>query len=76
MQQPTLYAISMALGLVRFSNQDWDGPRHWLQRAWTLQEIADENATINGGIPRDEDQIFLNSSGEVLGTDQVRKVTY
>ena len=59
---------------VRFSNQGWDAPRHWLQRAWTLQEIADENATINGGIPRDEDQIFLNSSSEVLGKDQVRKV--
>ena len=60
---------------VRFSNQDWDGPRHWLQRAWTLQEIADENTTINGGILQgDEDQIFLNSSGEVLGKDKVRKV--
>ena len=59
---------------VRFSNQDWDGPRHWLQRAWTLQEIADENTTINGGIPRGDDQIFLNSSSEVLGKDQVLKV--
>ena len=59
---------------VRFCDKHWDGPRHWLQRAWTLQEIANENTTINGGIPRDEGEVFLNSSGEVLGKDQVRKV--
>ena len=27
---------------VCFSNGGWDDLRHWLQRAWTLQEIADE----------------------------------
>ena len=52
---------------VPFRTQGWDGPRHWLQRAWTLQEIADENTTINGGIPRDEGKVLLNTSGEVLG---------
>ena len=43
-------------------------------RAWTLQEIANENTTMNGGIPQDEDQIFLNTSSEVLGKDRVRNV--
>ena len=52
---------------VRFSNEGWGSSRHWLQRAWTLQEIADENATINGGIPRDRGKIFLDSQGEVSG---------
>ena len=37
---------------VPFSKEGWDDPRHWLQRAWTLQEIAQEKTTINGGIPR------------------------
>ena len=50
---------------VCFSNKGWDDPRHWLQRAWTLQEIANENTTINGGIPQDLDQVFLNSQGKV-----------
>ena len=52
---------------VRFSNRGWDDPRHWLQRAWTLQEIADEKIIINGGIPRDLDQVLLNSKGKVSG---------
>ena len=54
---------------VRFSNEDWDSPRHWLQRAWTLQEIAAETTTINGGIPRDQDRVkvFLDSPGEYSG---------
>ena len=52
---------------VHFSNKDWDGPRHWLQRAWTLQEIAAESTTINGGIPRDQGKVFLDSEGEVSG---------
>ena len=63
---------------IPFSNDGWDNPRHWLRRAWTLQEIAAENNTINGGIPRDRivsvaekrdrprrRQVFLNSQGEV-----------
>ena len=52
---------------VPFSNEDWDGPRHWLQRAWTLQEIADESTTINGGVPRDRGQVLLNSKGKFSG---------
>ena len=41
---------------VPFSKEGWDDPRHWLQRARTLQEIAQEKTTINGGIPRRRDQ--------------------
>ena len=54
---------------VPFSNDGWDGSRHWLCRAWTLQEIASEKNTINCGISRDESQrwVFLNSQGTVLG---------
>ena len=52
---------------VPFSNNGWDNPRHWLQRAWTLQEIADEKTTINGGIPHALDHVFLNSLGEISG---------
>ena len=54
---------------IRFSTHGWDDPRHWLQRAWTLQEIKTENTTINGGISRDPDgrQVFLNSQGKVSG---------
>ena len=52
---------------VPFSNDGWDGPRHWLCRAWTLQEIASEKNTINGGILQDRSQrrVFLNSQGTV-----------
>jgi len=52
---------------IRFSKNGWDDPRHWLQRAWTLQEISTENTTINGGTPRDKGQVLLNSRGKVLG---------
>ena len=54
---------------VPFSNEGWDSSRHWLQRAWTLQEIASEKNTINGSIPRDRSQrwVFLNSKGKVSG---------
>ena len=52
---------------VDFSNSGWDDSRHWLQRAWTLQEIASEYTTINGGIARDRGHILLNSQGEVFG---------
>ena len=52
---------------VRFSNSGWDNPRHWLLRAWTLQEIAAEKTTINAGIPRNRGNIILNSKGKVSG---------
>ena len=51
---------------VCFSNEGWDNERHWLQRAWTLQEIANENTTINGGIPPYLDCAFLNSRSKGL----------
>ena len=65
---------------IRFSNDGWDDSRHWLQRAWTLQEITTEIATINGGTKRGRGQIFLNSQGEVSGKvitlrDAIRPVT-
>ena len=52
---------------VPFSNSGWDDSRHWLHRAWTLQEIADEKTTINGGIPHALGHVFLNSLGEFSG---------
>ena len=51
---------------IRFSNEGWDDPRHWLQRAWTLQEITAEISTINGGTKRGRGQIFLNSKARYL----------
>ena len=65
---------------VRFSNSGWDDKRHWLQRAWTLQEIATESITINGGTPRNRGQVLLNSKGKVFGKvirlrDAIRPVT-
>ena len=51
---------------VHFSNNGWDNSRHWLRRAWTLQEITAETTTINAGIPRDLGRhVFLNSQGEI-----------
>jgi len=32
-----------------FSSENWDDHRHWLQRAWTLQELRPEDITHNGG---------------------------
>ena len=48
-----IYRLATALvpyfnGLrIPFSTEHWDSPRHWLQPAWTLQEIKNENITIN-----------------------------
>jgi len=33
-----------------FSANGWDDPRHWLRRAWTLQETKSESTTYNAGI--------------------------
>ena len=33
-----------------FSTKGWDDPRHWLRRAWTLQEIRSESTTYNAGV--------------------------
>ena len=52
-----------------FVNVGWDSPRHWLKRAWTLQEIRTEQRTINGGIPRDDrsSKIIMDTKGTVAG---------
>lgn len=33
-----------------FEKTGWDGPRHWLNRAWTLQEIKYDS--VIGGVPQ------------------------
>ena len=56
---PTIGSIyRAAVGTVRYFNGlgkpfsafGWDDERHWLNRAWTLQEIKSEMMTLNGGI--------------------------
>jgi len=73
---PTIGNIYRAAGrLVRyfnglgipFSNENWDDPHHWLQRAWTLQEIRAENMTINGGMSQNAQGVLLNTRGKVGG---------
>lgn len=49
------------------SKDSWGGPRHWLQQAWTLQEINTEDMTFKGGMPRDKKGIILNIVGELEG---------
>jgi len=48
-----------------FSKNGWDDPRHWLRRAWTLQEIRSENTTYNAGI------LHKTSAHTVLNTESV-----
>ncbi|KAF8457093.1 hypothetical protein BDZ91DRAFT_786036 [Kalaharituber pfeilii] len=50
-----------------FSKEGWDDPRHWLRRAWTLQEIRTENRTFNGGVLRGNGRIILNTKGTIAG---------
>jgi len=68
----------VAQGIVRYFNglgrpfctQGWDSDRHWLKRAWTLQEIKTENSTINGGILRGSagsTSNIMNTRGMVAG---------
>ena len=52
---------------IPFSNEGWNDRRHWLQRAWTLQEIATENTTLNGGTPQDAGHVFMNRREKVSG---------
>ena len=48
-----------AVGVLRYFNglgrelkaTGWDDQRHWLNRAWTLQEIRPEGRMFTGGIP-------------------------
>ena len=51
---------------VAFSEHGWDSPRHWLRRAWTLQEIKTENTTFNGAVAHSN---ILNTRGEVAGKE-------
>lgn len=50
-----------------FRHEGWDDQRHWLQRAWTLQEIKTANTTFNAGLPSDGNQISLNTKGVLDG---------
>ena len=68
-----------AAALVRYFNglgqsfeaEGWDSPRHWLRRAWTLQEIRTENTTINGacnfGSGVNRPPLLMNTKGKVDG---------
>ena len=70
----TVY-VSGAFRVVRYMNGlgrifercGWDHPRHWLNRAWTLQEMKYES--IIGGVPhgvKDPLQQRSDESGELL----------
>ena len=54
-----------------FSTKGWDDQRHWLRRAWTLQEIRCENDTYNAGtLGRTSEQahgIIMNTESTVDG---------
>jgi len=54
---------------IPFSPNGWGDTRHWLQRAWTLQEIRTEHSTINGGVIWDnsKSRVFMNTLGMVSG---------
>jgi len=69
-----------AVGIARYFNglgqvfrtNGWDDPRHWLCRAWTLQEIRSEKTTYNAGIltlPKTNGRahIIMNTSSLVDG---------
>ncbi|KAF8441155.1 ankyrin repeat-containing domain protein [Terfezia claveryi] len=49
---------------IPFTECGWDNSRHWLRRAWTLQEIKTENTTHNGGVVRAN---ILNTKGMIAG---------
>ncbi|KAF8429071.1 hypothetical protein EV426DRAFT_557365 [Tirmania nivea] len=49
----------------KFSPDNWDDSRHWLQRAWTLQELRSEDITYNGGV-RDSTNLW-NTEGYFNG---------
>jgi len=50
-----------------FSCENWDDSRHWLRRAWTLQEIGSEAMTFNGGTSQYNGHVFLNARGKFKG---------
>lgn len=49
----------------KFSSENWNDSRHWLQRAWTLQELRSEDITYNGGV-RDSTNLW-NTMGDFDG---------
>jgi len=74
---PTIGNIyRIAVGIARYFNglgqafnpKGWDDPRHWLRRAWTLQEIRSENTTYNAGIwHKTSAHIIMNTESRVGG---------
>ncbi|KAF8460741.1 hypothetical protein BDZ91DRAFT_851393 [Kalaharituber pfeilii] len=51
-----------------FSTEGWDGPRHWLNRAWTLQEIS-RDAVIGGVTLKHPDPMQARrSDGDCVST--------
>jgi len=74
---PTIGNIyRVAVGIARyfnglgraFSTNGWDDPRHWLHRAWTLQEISSENTTYNAGIwHKTSTHIIMNTQSQIGG---------
>jgi len=66
-----------AVGIARYFNglgqpfrtTGWDGPRHWLCRAWTLQEIMSEKTTYNAGISKTSGRahLIMNTKSVVDG---------
>ena len=53
-----------------FSTSGWDASRHWLNRAWTLQEIRDEvDETLTGGIYSPEIRTLMFPTNSNFGMD-------
>ena len=51
-----------------FSTTGWDDSRHWLRRAWTLQEIRSESTTYNAGIwHQTSAHVIMNTESNVDG---------
>lgn len=47
---PFVFVYLSGLGRPFNPNQDWNDPRNWLRRAWTLQETKPRKITIIGGL--------------------------
>jgi len=52
-----------------FCQHGWGDNRHWLRRAWTLQEIRTENTTFNGGLSGHSGSILMNQKGTIAGKE-------
>ncbi|KAF8469931.1 hypothetical protein BDZ91DRAFT_719210 [Kalaharituber pfeilii] len=63
------YIVRYLNGLGRtFSTEGWDNERHWLRRAWTLQEIRPAEETHTGGVPP-EIVNPMNAIGNINGRE-------